>query len=152
MHAEHVERALAPGNQPLQRGLELLAGRLIALTLQGEVAIQFGGGRDQLRQAVHGRQPALEVAMAIFDLGLQLRSEGLAPGLQGRASQLALQAGEGETFDHGRAIIEEKLRHWNHSTTLEKPASSRRWRWVSKVSGRMTFSMAVRFWAISRSL
>ncbi|MCY1559422.1 hypothetical protein D9M68_964620 [compost metagenome] len=87
--------------------------------------------------------------MTLFQLGVQLRLQALRPGSQGRARQAA---DEGRQIDHGRAINEAKLRHWNQGTTFEKPAARRRSWWVSSVSGFITFSMALRFWAISSSL
>ncbi|MNT69982.1 hypothetical protein D3C72_2083350 [compost metagenome] len=90
--------------------------------------------------------------MAHRELGIELPGKVGCPVLQGSARQRLLQGVEVQRTNHGRAISEAKLRHWNQGTTLEKPAASRRARCSSKLSGCMTFSRALRFWAISSSL
>ena len=95
------------------------------------------------------RLPALQVAVAFLHFLVELRLQGVGPFGQRCAGQTA---GEGGQINHGKAINEAKLRHWNHGTTFENPAASRRSRCSSRLSGFMTFSMALRFWAISSSL
>jgi len=55
-------------------------------------------------------------------------------------------------FRYFTAIMEPKLKHWNQSSTCEKPMSFRRVLCISIASVRMTFSNAVRFWLTSNSL
>ena len=90
-----------------------------------------------------------QAAVTFFHFLVELRLQGVGPFGQRSAGQTA---GEWGQINHGKAINEAKLRHWNHGTTFENPAASRRSRCSSRLSGFMTFSMALRFWAISSSL
>ncbi len=150
VHAEDVERPLAPRRQAEQRIMGGGARRLVAIAFQAEGFAQLDGNGLDIRQRVDRALPARQVAVANGELGFQLLLQAIGPGGQRGAGQAP---GEGCQVEvHGRAISEAKFRHWNQGTTLEKPASSSRWRWVSRLSGFITFSMALRFWAISSSL
>src|SRR5690606_27496417 len=135
--------------QSQQRVLQLLALRRLARAVQPETLPQLEGVRAQRGQGVQRLAPARQVAMAAGQLGGELLGQLGRPGGQRGAGQVP---GQGGKVDHGRAISEAKLRHWNQGTTRVKPASSRRWRCCSRLSGCMTCSMALRFWAISSSL
>ncbi|MCY1285484.1 hypothetical protein D9M69_373250 [compost metagenome] len=113
---------------------------------------QFEPFRMQRWQGVDRRAPAFQVAMTDGELAVEQAGQVGGPVLQRGSGQALLQAVEVESADHGRAISEAKLRHWNQGTTLRKPAASRRSRCRSRLSGFITFSMALRFWAISSSL
>lgn len=152
LYAEEVERPLAPGNQPLQRFLHLRLQRRIVVAVQGEALGQFDLRRGHLGQALDRAPPTGQVAVAFLDARGDLRGQAGRPAVQRRAGEVSLEGVEGEVLDHGRAIIEAKLRHWNHWLTRLKPAASSRSRCSSKVSGSMTFSSALRFCAISSSL
>ncbi|MND96895.1 hypothetical protein D3C80_891990 [compost metagenome] len=149
MHAEQIERALAPRRQAHQRLLHARTGVVIAVAIQIEAVLQVNARGRQRWQGIQRSLPAFQVAMTLFHLGVELRLQALCPLRQGSARQAADQGGQ---INHGRAINEAKLRHWNQGTTLEKPAASRRSRCSSRLSGFITFSMALRFWAISSSL
>ncbi|MNZ50029.1 hypothetical protein D3C78_678100 [compost metagenome] len=149
MHAEQVERPLAPRRQAHQGGTHLRAGFIVAIGVQLQAVEQIDFARLDPWQGVQRALPALQVAMALFHFLVELRLQGVGPFGQRRAGQTA---GEGRQINHGKAINEAKLRHWNHGTTFENPAASRRSRCSSRLSGFMTFSMALRFWAISSSL
>ena len=149
MHAEQVERAFAPRAQAHQRGMHLRAGGVVANGVEGQAIEQIDFAGLDFRQCIQRALPALQVAMPLFHLAIELRLQALGPYGQGSADQVA---GEGGQINHGKAINEAKLRHWNHGTTVENPAASRRSRCSSRLSGFMTFSMALRFWAISSSL
>ncbi|MNZ86395.1 hypothetical protein D3C78_1052140 [compost metagenome] len=155
MHAEQLERPLAPGDQALERLLQ--GGALLAAAGagQGEAFGQLAVLDGQRRQGVDGGLPAGQVAVAAGQLVGEQLGQGGRPGGQRRAAQTVEQGGEvgaGGEVGHGRAISEAKLRHWNQGMTFEKPAASRRSRCSSRLSGFITFSMALRFWAISSSL
>ncbi|MNL21991.1 hypothetical protein D3C87_1433080 [compost metagenome] len=149
VHAEQVERPLAPWRQSHQRSAHLRAGLVAAISIQLQAIEQIDFARLDLRQGVQRALPAFQVAMALFHFLVELRLQGVGPIGQRRAGQTA---GEGRQINHGKAINEAKLRHWNHGTTFENPAANRRSRCSSRLSGFMTFSMALRFWAISSSL
>ncbi|MCY1448165.1 hypothetical protein D9M71_648190 [compost metagenome] len=149
MHAKQVERPFAPRRQAHQCLAHLRAGVVVAVAVQAQPVDQVDFAWLQGGQGIERAAPAVEVTVALLQLGFQLRLQALRPGSQGRARQTADEGGQ---IDHGRAINEAKLRHWNQGTTFEKPAARRRSWWASRVSGRITFSMALRFWAISRSL
>ncbi|MNV79639.1 hypothetical protein D3C71_1732000 [compost metagenome] len=149
MYTEQIEWPFAPGRQPHQRLAHLHAGGIVASAIQAQAIDQVDYARLQCGQSVERATPAVEVAVAFFQLGVQLCFQALGPGSQGRSRQTA---DERRQIDHGRAISEAKLRHWNQGTTLEKPAARRRALWASRVSGVITCSMALRFWAISSSL
>src|SRR5690606_994667 len=150
MHAEHIERPFAPGRKAEQCVMGDGACRLVAVCLQPKGLAQLHGARLDIRQRVDRAPPARQVTMANGKFGVELLLQAVGPGSQRGAGQTPGKRGEVEI--HGRAISEAKFRHWNQGSTLVKPASSRRWRWVSKLSGFITFSMALRFWAISSSL
>ncbi len=152
MHAEHVKRSLAPGDQAAQGGFQGFAGGVVTAAVEAECVQQVDLLGLERRQRLDGGVPARQVAVADGQLGVDLRRQVGAPVLQRTAGQPGLQRIEIETTDHGRAISEAKLRHWNHGTTLLKPAASRRSRCCSRLSGFITFSMALRFCAISSSL
>ncbi|MNQ31218.1 hypothetical protein D3C85_445850 [compost metagenome] len=155
VYAEQLERPLAPGDQALERLFQ--GGALLAAagTGQREAFGQFTLLDAQRRQCIDGGLPAGQVAMAASQLVGEQLGQGGCPGGQWCAAQAVEQGGEvgadGEV-GHGRAISEAKLRHWNQGMTFEKPAASRRSRCSSRLSGFITFSMALRFWAISSSL
>ncbi|BCQ64508.1 hypothetical protein PBOI14_62580 [Pseudomonas sp. Boi14] len=149
VHAEQVERALAPRRQAHQCGAHLRPSGVVAVGVQAQAIDQVDFAGLDLGQCIQGALPALQVAMAFFHLGVELGLQPIGPGGQGRTRQTASEGGQ---INHGRAINEAKLRHWNHGTTFENPAASRRSRCSSRLSGFMTFSMALRFWAISSSL
>ena len=149
MHAEYLERPLRHGDSPISasrvawrvassqgpRGGNIRAARSASASAPvahrrpgASAADRHGRWRVWRPVAVERRWPRQRVVCR--------------PGAR-RGSEVEI---------HGRAISEAKFRHWNQGTTLEKPASSRRWRWVSRLSGFITFSMALRFWAISSSL
>ncbi|MNS90016.1 hypothetical protein D3C72_1240500 [compost metagenome] len=149
MHAEQVEWPFAPRGQAHQCLAHLHAGGVVAIAVQAQPVDQVDFARIQGGQGFQRTAPAVEVTVTLLQLGFQLRLQALRPGSQGRARQTADEGGQ---IDHGRAIKEAKLRHWNQGTTFEKPAARRRAWWASRVSGLITFSMALRFWAISSSL
>ncbi len=150
MHAEHVERTLAPWREPHQRIVGGLARGVVTGRVEAEAVTQFDLHGRQRRQRIDGTPPARQITVTNREFGVQLLLNAVGPGGQRGAGQAP---GEGSQVEvHGRAISEAKFRHWNQGTTLEKPASSSRWRWVSRLSGFITFSMALRFWAISSSL
>src|SRR5471032_634215 len=149
MHAKQVERAFAPRAQAHQRSAHLCAGGVVAIGVKGQAIEQIDFAGLDLRQRIQRTMPTLQVAMTLFHLAIELRLQALGPHGQRSADQMA---GEGGQINHGKAINEAKLRHWNHGTTFENPAANRRSRCSSRLSGFMTFSMALRFWAISSSL
>ena len=150
MHAEHIEGPFAPRRQAEQSIVCDGTCGLVAVGLQPEGITQLHPTRLDIRQCFDGTAPARQVAVANGEFGVELRLQAVGPGRQRGAGQAP---GEGSQVEiHGRAIREAKFRHWNQGTTLEKPASSNRWRWVSRLSGFITFSMALRFCAISSSL
>src|SRR5690606_22325964 len=117
--------------------------------IQTELLLQLDGFRMQRRQSVQRLAPTGQVAMATRQfVGELLRQLG-RPGGQRGTGQMPGQRSE---INHGRAISEAKLRHWNQGTTWEKPAASKRSRCCCRLSGCMMCSMALRFWAISSSL
>src|SRR5450830_635444 len=120
--------------------MHLRAGGVVARGVEGQAIEQIDFAGLDLRQCIQRTLPALQVAMPLFHLAIELRLQALGP------------YGEGRQINHGKAINEAKLRHWNHGTTVENPAANRRSRCSSRLSGFMTFSMALRFWAISSSL
>ncbi|MDT4819319.1 hypothetical protein FQZ97_524330 [compost metagenome] len=152
VHTEYFEGTFAPGNQSLQCGFQCGSRGFVAGAVEQEALRQFHLLRLQGRQGIERRAPAFEVAVADRQLGVELRGQVGCPVLQLGARQSLLQGVEVQRANHGRAISEAKLRHWNQGTTLENPAASRRSRCSSRLSGCMTFSSALRFWAISSSL
>src|SRR5690606_41543450 len=112
------------------------ARRLVAIAFQAEGLAQLDGNGLDIRQRVDRASPARQVAVANGELGFQLLLQAIGPGGQRGAGQ---PPGQGrQVAVHGRAISEAKFKHWNQGTTLEKPASSNRWRGVSRPSGFMT--------------
>ena len=126
MHTEHIEGPFAPGRQAEQCVTGDGACRLVAIGIQPEGIAQLNGVRLDVRQCIDCPPPARQIAVTDGELGVELLLQAVGPGRQWGASQAP---GEGSQVEiHGRAISEAKFRHWNQGTTLEKPASSKRWR------------------------
>src|SRR5690606_41723543 len=120
--------------------------------VQGKAFAQLHTLWRQRGQALQRGLPTRQVTVADGQLGSDLFAQAVCPARQRAALQLIAQTLQIKALDHGRATSEAKFRHWNHGTTWLKPASSKRWRCTSRLSGFMTFSRALRFWAISSSL
>src|SRR5574344_254286 len=149
MHAKQVKRPLAPGMQAAQGIGQLLALPVATGTVQLYRILQVVLFQRQRRHGLYRVHPARQVTMAGIKALIELVLYRARPVFKRCAVQMA---GKGSKVDHGKAIREAKLMHWNHRCTRLKPASCRRWRCSSRLSGSMTFSMARRFWAISSSL
>ncbi len=88
--------------------------------------------------------------MADGQLGSDLFAQAVLPSLDDELLQLIAQTLQIKTLDHGRATSGkvqalEPRHHWLR--TLEQALAM-----YSRLSGFMTFSRALRFWAISSSL
>ena len=65
---------------------------------------------------------------------------------------LTLPIGIHSKSHYFNAISDMKLKYWNQTSALLYPASVKRSMWTGRFSGIRTFSKALRFWLISRSL
>ena len=82
VHAEQLEGPLAPGDQPLQGGLQRGTGGVVAGAVEGEAPGQFHTGRGQRGQGLHRRAPARQVTVADGQLGVELGGQVGGPVLQ----------------------------------------------------------------------
>ncbi|MNH45375.1 hypothetical protein D3C79_1077950 [compost metagenome] len=77
MHAEQVERALAPWRQAHQRLAHAIAGALVTVAIEVQAVDQVDFARHQRRQRVQGILPTLQVAVTFLHLGVELRLQAL---------------------------------------------------------------------------
>src|SRR5690606_41339964 len=91
--------------------------------------------RDALGQRLQRR-----TLQALDERGVIKEGEGVGPGAG---------TGQDSVVHYFTATIEAKLKHWNHTAKLAKPASRMRCSCARSVSGTNTFSIAARFLLIS---
>src|SRR5690606_12475485 len=153
MHAKQLEGSLAPGVQALEGIAQLLLLHRAQLIggADTHAVLPFEQARLEVRQLAQAGLPTGQVAMplGIGKAALQGGRQVGQPVLQRGTAQVAVQRG---IIDHTWAIIEPKLRHWNQRQVWPNPAACNRSKCACWVSSSMTFSMALRFCAISRSL
>ena len=153
VNAKQVKGPLAPGSQLLQGGVQLrsqLGAGIVRATDTDGVTVQVNLGGGDVRQFIQRCQPLWQVGVApAVEVAVDFSLQAIRPARQWTARPALHQCLE---IDHFRATSEAKLKHWNQTSQLLKPALPMRCLWVSSVSGINTFSRALRFWAISRSL
>ncbi len=153
MYAKQLEGTLAPGVQSLQLAAQqvcCVGVRCLVAVGSHPCLIEPDTARRHIGELLQYLQPAGKVAVTLRGQSPgNLAGQQLRPGVHVSAPPAV---DKGLVVDHLSAISEAKLKHWNHTSQLLKPASAMRLRWCARVSGSSTFSMALRLRAISRSL